>query len=1117
MTKMAEKGYAFLVGIDEYKDDKLRTFDGDDSPSRNVEDIIEWLELNVSHYKIQYKLTDQPITNETLNKNLKDFLTQLAYKDVLIYFSGHGYQTLDPDTNTKKGYLGTYDSRLIFDDYEKESLTNQQHGFAFETLSRLINDAKHLNSLVLWIDACYSGFAIQNEVLRSALSGLSPSFKYSILVSSLSSEESYSGIFTKPLVERLKNKALGPITADIITNYVREKLSSSPQLPVDISSGAGSILLMNYPSTGLEIVKEPIKCDAEIVCPYRGLQYFDDDEVHQKFFFGREADILKIRTKLDNSSFVLVIGASGSGKSSVVRAGLLQKELRQNEEDKWHILKIIKPGDKPLKRLKEAFDDLKDKLTEKHSAYQLIDQFTDEDLPTVEILETILEQLRGNKTYLLVIDQFEEIFTLTVSANQSQCEQDEYHEKKDPRIEKQDRFIELVTKVAEVENSPLKVVVTMRADFLGSCLNYPTLKNLIDKDINVFYIAPLLPSGLISAIKEPAARQGYPIEPDLQDALIEDVDNQPGYLPLLEFTLEQLWKKRVDEPQPCIPLAAYRKLGSESTTEDNNKKISGLKLALNLHANKVYKYSSSYELSEQELEQQPKLQRCEEEQKWIRLIFLKLVHTGQGNTDTRQRQPHSSLLEIVEQRDKEKVNQVIDSLIKGRLLVSDQSDPTTQDKVIDLAHEALIDGWQQFATWRQEDREIRRAAERLEDARQDWEKAQEKDKTQYLISRALLAQVRENWGSLKFYLKDRKRTGEFYRLSSKYEQTEKLELQLQVDANRVEQWISARKPPLEILTLAIQTIGKNREQIPQKLVGSVPASLRQVVEKIFIASHPYGHTEAVNSVTFSPDGQTIVSGSWDFSVRLWNLNGTPKGNPLQGHTEAVNSVAFSPDGQTIVSGSGDKSVQLWNINGTPKGNPLEGHTSSVTSVAFSPDGQTIVSGSGDKSVQLWNINGTPKGNPLEGHTSSVTSVAFSPDGQTIVSGSGDKSVQLWNINGTPKGNPLEGHTSSVTSVAFSPDGQTIVSGSGDKSVQLWNINGTPKGNPLEGHTSSVTSVAFSPDGQTIVSGSGDKSVQLWNINGTPKGNPLEGHTSSVNSVAFSPDGQTIVSGSSDNS
>ncbi|MBD2449169.1 hypothetical protein H6G76_18815 [Nostoc sp. FACHB-152] len=227
---MIEKGVAFLVGIDEYQDERLKNFGGDATPTEDVRDVMEWLELNHSQYKVlpQFTLTKQPITCEILDQKLEELLTQPAYKNVLIYFSGHGYQILDGDTKKQKrykGYLGTYDSELLLN--KNGELDQQRYGLSFERLSELIGDAKHLNNLVLWIDACHSGFAIQYEVLRSALSRLSPSFSYCILASSLSSEESYSGVFTSTLVERLKNKAFGAITADVISKYVREKLNNS--------------------------------------------------------------------------------------------------------------------------------------------------------------------------------------------------------------------------------------------------------------------------------------------------------------------------------------------------------------------------------------------------------------------------------------------------------------------------------------------------------------------------------------------------------------------------------------------------------------------------------------------------------------------------------------------------------------------------------------------------------------------------------------------------------------------------------------------------------------------------------------------------------------------------
>ncbi|KAG2066758.1 hypothetical protein BDR04DRAFT_1029204, partial [Suillus decipiens] len=282
-----------------------------------------------------------------------------------------------------------------------------------------------------------------------------------------------------------------------------------------------------------------------------------------------------------------------------------------------------------------------------------------------------------------------------------------------------------------------------------------------------------------------------------------------------------------------------------------------------------------------------------------------------------------------------------------------------------------------------------------------------------------------------------------------------------------------------------------------------------------------GHTSSILSVSFSPDGTRIVTGSQDRTVRLWDAwTGEPVGEPLRGHTRSVLSVSFSPDGTRIVTGSDDRTVRLWDAGtGEPVGEPLWGHTCSVLSVSFSPDGTRIISGSADRTVRLWDAGtGEPVGEPLQGHTSFVNSVSFSPDGTRIVTGSQDRTVRLWDAwTGEPVGEPLRGHTSPVNSVSFSPDGTRIVTGSRDMTVRLWDAGtGEPVGEPLWGHTYSVTSVSFSPDGTRIVTGSWDRTVRLWDAGtGEPVGEPLQGHTSPVNSVSFSPDGTRIVTGSWD--
>ena len=321
-----------------------------------------------------------------------------------------------------------------------------------------------------------------------------------------------------------------------------------------------------------------------------------------------------------------------------------------------------------------------------------------------------------------------------------------------------------------------------------------------------------------------------------------------------------------------------------------------------------------------------------------------------------------------------------------------------------------------------------------------------------------------------------------------------------------------------------------------------------------------GRLSIIRSITVSPDGTTLASGSWDDTVHLWDvttgtLENTLKGgiifSPdgttfvgvnendtlqvggmafLQEHTGVVKSVAFSPAGATLASGYKNGDILLWDVaSGTLK-NTLKGHTDEVNIVVFSPDGATLASVSASSSgidtvVGLWDVaTGTLK-NTLEGHTSTVWSIVFSPDGMTLASGSWDGTVRLWDVaTGTLK-NILE-HTRGVRHAVFSPDGLTLASGSDDGGVHLWDVaTGTLK-NTLKGHEdvlivpdvfsmNSVWRVDFSPDGLTLASGYENGDVLLWDVaTGTRKAT-LERHTNVVNSVAFSLDGTTLASTSWD--
>lgn len=281
-----------------------------------------------------------------------------------------------------------------------------------------------------------------------------------------------------------------------------------------------------------------------------------------------------------------------------------------------------------------------------------------------------------------------------------------------------------------------------------------------------------------------------------------------------------------------------------------------------------------------------------------------------------------------------------------------------------------------------------------------------------------------------------------------------------------------------------------------------------------------GHTRRVLSVSFSPNGTRIVTGSEDTTVRLWDaVTGQPIGQPWQGHTGPVNSVAFSQDGTRLVTGSSDKTVRLWDTTkGQPIGEPWQGHTDSVNSVSFSPKGTRVATGSSDRTVRLWDAaTGKPDSEPWRGHDGSVNSLSFSPDGTRIMTGSSDNTIRLWDVAmGQPIGEPMQDHTDSVNSVSFSPNGTYIATGSLDFTTRRWDAMGKQLCQPFLGHTRSVNSVSFSPDSSRIVTGSSDNTVRLWDAKtGQPVDEPLREHTSPVNSVSFSPDGTRIVAGSSD--
>ena len=281
----------------------------------------------------------------------------------------------------------------------------------------------------------------------------------------------------------------------------------------------------------------------------------------------------------------------------------------------------------------------------------------------------------------------------------------------------------------------------------------------------------------------------------------------------------------------------------------------------------------------------------------------------------------------------------------------------------------------------------------------------------------------------------------------------------------------------------------------------------------------YGHTGHVSSVSFSPDGTRIVTGSGDNTAKVWDAHTGTTLQDLKGHMSSVTSVSFSPDSTRIVTGSGDRTAKVWDARSGALLLELNGHSSWVLSVSFSPDGTRIVTASRDNTTKVWDARTGTALLELKGHTNPVRSVSFSPDGTRIITSGGERDkpgeATVWDARTGAILLELEGHRDRVWSVAFNPDGTRIVTGSNDQTAKVWDARTGTALLELRGHTGGLSAVSFSPDGTRIVTGSWDNTAKVWDARTGKALLELKGHTGEVTSVAFSPDGTGIITGSYD--
>ena len=1083
---------ALVIGINTYSYEHLNNLT---APGRDAEAVAQLLE-NYGDFKVTRLPAVKDKQNNTIRvgkktkvtlTQLEDAIVQLFKSDgkppdtALLYFSGHG---LRKSKGIQEGFLATSDVNPDMGSW----------GLSLQWLRRLLQDSEVRQQIII-LDCCYAGEVLNVAEADPGERGkgrdrcfIAASRAFELAYEDIGSNHS---VLTSALIKGLEPSQQRWVTNYSLVDILTKERNAFPQRPTFSNSGEPINLTHRWTAATKQSA-----ASAKSICPYKGLAYFDCTEEDAKYFYGRTALTDQLLEKVRVGNFLAVLGASGSGKSSVVRAGLLyQLQLGQRlSGSESRQIKILQPGEHPLNSLALTFVDsgLSDieQATQLAQAEDLIKKGSEGLRQLIAVTDT--------QRVILVVDQFEEAFTLCQDSSERQ------------------QFFECLLGALPKTGDKLCLVLTMRADFFGKCLeqDYSGLAQQIQE--HGIAVMPMSPEELKQAIVEPAKQVDLEIEPELVKEILADVADAPGYLPLLQYTLTRLWEESTDN---CLRLNTYAKLG-------------GVMGTLRQRATEVYELFS------------------EEEQAAVKHIFLALTQLGEGTEDTRRRVFKPNL--VNQRYSEELIDTVVQKLADEKLVVTTEmvgkGGGAKRVAVVDVAHEALIRHWSLLRSWISENRDGMRIARKIEAAAEEWKiKGKSAD---YLFNGAKLTET-ENYLEdyfelgllsvlgkefIKQSIQKRKRNkgvrvGLFafvigvvaissvvsthFGLKSRKRE---INSNLLAQATKIKYSLSI-KPTTKELLEAIEATAKSQSQqkdLEPTVINEVNSNLLAALDKVRERNLLEGHTERVNDIAFSPDGKQIISGSRDNTVRLWDTETGLLIHTLEGHTRAVYAIAFSPDGKQILSGSRDSTVRLWDTESGQTLHTLQGHTKGVSVIAFSRDGKQILSGSRDSTVRLWDTETGLLIHILEGHTDDVDGIAFSRDGKQILSGSRDSTVRLWDTETGLLIHTFKDHTSSVTDIAFNPDSKHILSGSEDKTVRLWDTETGLLIHTFKDHTSSVTDIAFSRNGKQIISGSEDKTVRLWDTETGLLIHTLEGHTSSVTDIAFSRDGKQIISGSEDN-
>ncbi len=685
---------ALIVGINQYKDKKLPDLT---APAVDVEAIAKTLEefgeFEVTRLPEAIKTTEtntkKPYIDETkpLTFNqLEDALVKLfkpegkQYPDTaLFYFSGHGIRK---NKGIKEGFLCTSDT----------DISRGFYGLSLQWLRRLLEESP-IRQQIIWLDCCHSGELMNFDEANPGEKGqardrcfIAASREFEASYEDLNSEYS---VLTKIILEGLNPNTSNQqwINNYTLIEYINQNLRNEIQRPIFTNFGLPINLTRTFEAKTLVSKGEKNKD----ICPYKGLEYFDDNNEDYKYFYGRKTLTDRLLDRVRENNFLAIVGASGSGKSSVLRAGLLhQLKLGQKLADSqnWEI-KIMLPGENPLKNL--ALSWLDSNLSDLERKKEL--DFNKSLLKKgAEGLQTMVEASHANRV-VLVIDQFEEVFTPRVN------------------LEERETFFQYLLESLTKNEKKLCLILAMRIDFFGKCFEreYNGLGNLIQDKDNFIAIPPMKEAELREPIIKPAEKVNLNLESGLAEQILKDIKNSSGSLPLLQDTLNELWKKRENNQ---LTLSAYSQLG-------------GIGGTLNQRATDVYENLDSLEKDT------------------AKHIFLALTTLGEGTEDTRRRIFKKDL--VTAKHDIEIINKVIQKLTDEKLIVTrsrvEANSEIGREVEVEVIHEVLIREWKLLRKWLNESRDIIRQGRKIENAAHEWDLSGKK--TDDLLSKKRLKKAKE--------------------------------------------------------------------------------------------------------------------------------------------------------------------------------------------------------------------------------------------------------------------------------------------------------------------------------------------------------------------------------------